>query len=101
MVAMDAAELDVLVDDDDKDGPTPRDLAPKLMERELCKSFCAFSSALDHISGFASGHWGCGHFGGYSANVPGAGDELRGLRRQRRIGTETYAGRQRRGGKLC
>lgn len=78
LVAMDALELDYYQDDND---PEIKDLKESNIKRELNKCFCGFYSVSDNMGQrshrhdacandtntlvtIATGHWGCGAFGG-------------------------------------
>ena len=60
ILAMDAMELDCTEDE----GDMTIDLRESVLLRELNKAFCGFNSLGKDQVAIATGHWGCGAFGG-------------------------------------
>ena len=74
IIAMDAMELDIVEDSDALPlygNVVIRELRGSVLQRELNKAFCGFSGIeeanngdTDRPASIATGHWGCGSFGG-------------------------------------
>ena len=82
IITMDAMELDNLEENSDSQPATAKcviqELKRSVLERDLNKAFCGFSGVQPHVQqcgdgsmggatcvSIATGHWGCGAFGGH------------------------------------
>ena len=74
IIAMDAMELDIMEENDALPlygNVVIHELRENVLQRELNKAFCGFSGIeaasggdTDRVASIATGHWGCGSFGG-------------------------------------